>query len=164
MVISWHFPFFDSTGKQGAFLQLNLNLFLLLINICFSHYNHALYCDWSSFRLLHGTLLCSLVLLSHAASVARILCSITWGLECANLELPASITTLDREGDLQPQWLSIFVDTLYGRSEPFVFFICLCWLICFKHSARLVQKSLVAGWKGMPVLCENRAVQIWCHM
>ena len=98
-------------------------------------------------------------------------CSSTWGLEIANLVLPASITIQGKEVDLKHQWILIFLGTLCDRSVlcDFSFltsysFLAFWLSIFFMYPSELAHKVLVTGWKGLLILCENRAVQVWCHL
>lgn len=170
MVTSWHFPILWSTGK-GDFLQLNLNLFLLLINICFSHYTHAISFYWKIILWLKFSLGCCMAHCSvlEFSCLMQLLLLIFYAVlhEDWNVQIwsflqvspPKTWRGISKPSDSQYLW----IPSTAGLHLLFSLYIS-CWLICFKYSARLVTKSVVAGWKGMPVLCKNRAMQVWCHL
>lgn len=103
------------------------------------------------------------------------ICSIIWGQECANLVLPVSITILSRKKVLSALCRWISMATHYGRSVSTSSCMLYSFSCYFESSRthtdtfvyvhlRLLTWLLMAGWKGVLLLFEEWAVQVWCYV
>ena len=93
------------------------------------------------------------------------ICSTIWGQECANLVLPVSITILSRKWVLSALCLWISMAIHFGRFV--LYFLLYALFVCmllFEFEDTHWYVCICPGGKGVLLLFEEWAVQVWCYV